>query len=310
MRIVFMGSSSFGIPAVERLTAAGHEIVAVVSTPAMPQGRGLKIEDSPISQYAQEKSIKPIIKPEDLKDGNFLNTLRELEPQLFVVVAFRILHESIFSLPLFGTINIHASLLPRWRGPAPIQRAIEAGDKETGVTIFKIDSGIDTGGIIVQKKAEIFENECAPSLSERLGLLGAEALLEAIESIQRQPFSPIRQDPGLATKAPKLTKAEARIDWRLPASAIFNRIRAFKPFPGTYTMLEGKHIGIEWALPNDEEITVLEPGTITDIDPDGFIVQCGKGRLRIVEVKPESRTAMSVAAFQRGHKLAKGVRFQ
>jgi methionyl-tRNA formyltransferase len=305
-----MGSSRFGIPALERLIAAGQDIVAIVSTPAKAQGRGRKIEDSPVSQYAHQISIKPVIKPEDLKDGRFFESLRDLDPQLFVVVAFRMLPESIFSLPSFGTVNIHASLLPRWRGPAPIQRAIEAGDKETGVTIFRIDSGIDAGGIILQKKAEIFENECTPSLYDRLSILGAEAILEAIESLRLQTFSPIKQDSTLATKAPKLTKAEARIDWRMPASAIFNRIRAFKPFPGTHTMLEGRRIGIEWALPLDEEITALEPGTIARVDSESFIVQCGKGRLRILEVKPESKATMSVSAFLHGHQLIKGARFQ
>jgi methionyl-tRNA formyltransferase len=305
-----MGSSSFGIPSLERLIAGGHNIAAIVSTPARPQGRGRKIEDSPVSRYAYEKLKKPVIKPDDLKDGSLIRTLRELDPQLFVVIAFRILTESVFSIPSFGTLNIHASLLPRWRGPAPIQRAIEAGDKETGVTIFRIDSGIDSGEIILQKKAEILENECAPSLYDRLSILGAEAILEAIESIRLQTFSPIKQDPMLAIKAPKLTKAEARIDWRMPASAIFNRIRAFKPFPGTHTMLEGRRIGIEWALPLDEEITALEPGTIARVDSESFIVQCGKGRLRILEVKPESKATMSVSAFLHGHQLIKGARFQ
>jgi methionyl-tRNA formyltransferase len=202
-------------------------------------------------------------------------------------------------------VNIHASLLPKYRGPAPIQRAIENGEKETGVTVFCIDKGVDTGRILLQKRVAVGGAETSPQLYDRLSRLGAEAILEAAEGLAQGSLEPFRQDDVQATRAPKLTKEEARIRWDEPAQQVYNRIRAYKPFPGTYAVLKGKRLGVEWA-----EVTGSgaggTPGSVTAVAQRGFEVQCGEGRLLVTEVKPEGRKAMDAAAFMRGTPLAIG----
>jgi methionyl-tRNA formyltransferase len=307
MRIVFMGSSDFGIPALQQLLRK-YDVAAVVSTPAQPQGRGLKLTPSPISLFAQEQKLSPILTPADLGDPAFIESLTQAQAELFVVVAFRILPERVFSLPPRGTINIHGSLLPRYRGPAPIQRAIEHGETETGVTIFRIDKGIDTGNVLLQKKCTIGPGESAPEIFSRLSDLGAQALIEAITLIEQGSTAYARQDASAATPAPKLKKSEAHIDWRSSAHDIFNRIRAFKPFPGTFAVLGDRRLNIDWAEPLDTQAD-QEPGTIVTIDKTGFSVACGRGTLRIRRVKPEGKREMSAEEFLRGARLSTGTRF-
>lgn len=308
MRIVFMGSADFGICALETLLES-HEIVGVVSTPAKPKGRGRKTVDSPISSYAQSRGIDPILTPENLKDPQLVKTLSDLNADLFVVVAFRVLPESIFSIPPLGTINIHASLLPLYRGAAPIHRAIEAGETETGVTIFRIDKGIDTGEILAQEKVTIGSQETTPELYMRLSRLGAETLVCSINQLQKGEIRPFTQDNTVATKAPKLTKVEAKIDWLESSTAIFNKIRAFKPFPGTFTMMNEKRIGVEWAYPVSEN-TNSKAGTVVKINSDSIDVQCGEGVLRIVRVKPEGKKDMSTHDFILGTSVPEGMLLQ
>ncbi len=304
MKIVFMGSSDFGIPALKELLKH-HMIIGVVSTPAKPQGRGLKVVESPIAVFAEENGIRPILKPNDLKSPDFLEELKELDADLFVVVAFKILPRSIFLIPRFGTVNIHASILPRYRGPAPIQRAIEAGEKETGVTIFKIDEGIDTGEILLQNSIPIQSEETTPELFEKLSIAGAQMLVKAIDNLEKGKFSYIPQEHGKSSKAPKLKKEEAHIVWLQSSLSIFNKIRAFKPFPGTYTILGDKRLGIEWAEVIDE-ITEGNSGTIKEVSESYFDVQCNPGILRILRVKPEGRKVMNVHDFLLGNRLVEG----
>jgi methionyl-tRNA formyltransferase len=246
--------------------------------------------------------------PEDCGDAGFIAALRELEADLFVVVAFRLLPRAVFTIPRHGTVNIHASLLPAFRGPAPIQRAIQSGETETGVTVFTIDEGVDTGGILVQKKAPIGPKETAPELYWRLSLIGADALMEALDGIAGGTLLPVPQDSSAASRAPKLAKEESVIDWRSTATAIFNAVRAFKPFPGTCTLLGGKRLGIEWAEPVEASGT-QEPGTVMCVSGSFFDVRCSEGALRVLEVKPEGRRAMSVHDFLLGHHLQEGTRF-
>jgi methionyl-tRNA formyltransferase len=338
MKIVFMGSAEFGIPAMEMLLGR-HGVAAVVSAPARPKGRGLKLFDSPITEWAKGRGIGPVLTPEDLRDPGFIRELSSFRADLFVVVAFKILHRDVYSIPKFGTVNIHASLLPRYRGAAPIHRAIEAGERETGVTIFRIDDGIDTGEIIAQNKISIGDNETTPELYERLSLLGAESLREAIDKLADGNAAPIPQDPAGATRAPKLSRQEGRIDWNLPAVSIFNKIRAFKPFPGTYFFIGGKKINVEWGEVVRDEMTdsqcrggilppaappvspvssaynggilppvfPVPPGTVLTAKGDHIDVQCGGGVLRITKVKPEGRPAMDARAFLAGHNLTEGI---
>jgi methionyl-tRNA formyltransferase len=304
MNVIFLGSADFGIAALTRLLES-HRVLAVVSTPPKPQGRGLTLHDSPVVAFARRKGIAGIHTPLDLKSPDFAATLSGYNADLFVVVAFRILPRSIFSLPPLGTVNIHASLLPRYRGPAPIQRAIEAGETETGVTIFRIDDGVDTGAILMQKRLAIGPKETTPGLYSRLSDLGSLALMETLDGLAAGTPQPQPQDHSGSSGAPKLRKKEARIDWRLPPENIFNKIRAFKPFPGTFTGYNGKRLGIVWAEP----IAGTEKGpagTVARTGHDYFDVWCSGGVLRIFEVKPEGRTAMPVHDFLLGHALREG----
>lgn len=310
MRIVFMGSSAFGIPGLEEIIKKGHSIAGIVSTPAREKGRGLVLTESPVAEYARQKGYTPVFTPENLVSETFAEELKKLEADVFVVVAFRILPKTVFIIPPLGTYNIHASLLPRYRGPAPIQRAIAAGEKETGVTIFRINQGVDTGEIVLEKKTPIDDVETAPQLSGRLSELGAEALGEALALIKNGRTGLTAQNDSLACGAPKLTKSEGKISWDTPATTIFNRIRAFKPFPGAYTFLDDLRIGIEWAIPVAGGAALPgQPGTVCEIAADGFDVQCASGRLRVQSVKPEGKKTMPARDFVRGRGIGQGTRF-
>ncbi|MCL2689175.1 MAG: methionyl-tRNA formyltransferase [Chitinispirillia bacterium] len=311
MKTVFMGSAEFGIGALEMLLAH-HEVAAVVSTPAKPKGRGLKLFDSPVTEFAKKHNISPILTPENLRDDEFIEKLKSLNADIFVVVAFRILPKAVYSIPKFGTVNIHAALLPRFRGAAPIHRAIEAGERETGVTVFRIDEGIDTGEIIAQVSTPIGDTETTPRLYERLSRMGVETLQKAIDDLSSGKAKTFVQESTAATKAPKLSREEGRINWNLCAQSIFNKIRAFKPFPGTYTFLDdGKRLGIEWGtvLSSKEsggDQSESLPGTIINVSKDHIDIRCGDGVLRISKVKPEGRAAMDVSAFLLGNALSRG----
>jgi len=325
MKIIFMGSAEFGLPALEALLAR-HEVAAVVSTPARPKGRGLKLFDSPVTEFAKPRGVGTVLTPENLRDTGFIGELAAIGADLFVVVAFRILPREVFTIPRLGTLNIHAALLPKYRGAAPIQRAVEAGERETGVTVFRIDEGVDTGEIIVQRKTQIGESEAAPELYERLSAMGAGALMDAIDGLASGGAKIIPQNPAEATRAPKLSRREGHIDWKLPSSAIFNKVRAFKPFPGTYFFIGGKRVNIEWGEPvgnvnndssddvnnvnNVEDINNLSkaaPGTVLTAKGGCIDVQCGGGVLRILKVKPEGRPSMDVRAFLLGHTINEGI---
>ncbi len=307
MKIVYMGTADFGIPALERLMSEQNTISGIVTTPPRARGRWLKIEESSVARYAQEHNLQPILTPENLRDSGFLKALVDLDADLYVVIAYKILPEEVFSIPPLGTINVHASLLPRFRGPAPIQRAIEAGETETGVSVFRINKGIDTGKIICQKALTIGEQETTPELNARLSILGAEALLEACRDLQHNTVRYLEQDNASATRAPKLSKQESLLEWDNPAVVLFNKIRAFKPFPGTKTFFQGKQLGIEWAIPIAES-SGMDVGTICEVTPDWFEVACRGSRLRVLNVKPEGKRSMSVKAFLNGTVIQKGMK--
>jgi methionyl-tRNA formyltransferase len=309
MRFVFMGTTEFGIPALEALISRGHKCVGIVSTPARKKGRGLALSDSPLTLYAGSKGLGPVLTPESLGNESLAQNLNATAADVFVVVAFRILPKTIFGIPPLGTYNIHASLLPRYRGPAPVQRAIAAGEKETGVTIFRIDAGIDTGAIILSRKTSIGPEETAPQIGDRLSKLGAEAIIEALALLMSGSAVPIMQDGSLACGAPKLTKAEGKIDWNMTSKEIFDRLRAFKPFPGSYTFFDGMRINIEWGMPLPEHQASAAPGAVAAVSGDGIDVQCGTGVLRVVRVKPEGKTIMPARDFASGRHLTAGMRF-
>lgn len=305
MKYLFLGTADFGLPALQRMVDLGHECVGVVTNPPKPAGRGLKLKKSPVHLYCEEHGIGPVFTPESLKDPQFHSEMAELGADIFVVVAFSILPEELFSIPPMGTYNIHAALLPKFRGPAPIQRAIETGADKSGVTLFRIDRGVDTGNILTQLSCDISDDDTTITLYERLSNLGADALEDGVNVLDAGNPQYAEQDHTLATKAPLLKKSEALIDWTLPAQTIYNKMRAFKPFPGCFTELNGKRLGVEWSeYKNDAHDA--KPGTVLSVSADGIAVACGEGVLIITEIKPAGKRAMAVADYINGSAIEEG----
>lgn len=304
-----MGTAVFAVPSLEALFNSSFiDLVAVVTQPDRPTGRNLKVQPSVIKQVALGFSI-PVLQPEKAKDEIFIAQLAELNPQLIVVAAYgQILPTTILNLASFGCINVHASLLPKYRGAAPIQWAIINGESETGITIMKINEGLDSGPILAQKSIPIEPDDTAQTLHDKLAQIGSELLVETIPLYINGNLTPQLQDDSKATYAPKITKEEARIDWNLSAGAIVNRIRAFNPWPGAFTFLnddEKKSMLKIWqAISSGETGTV--PGSIIAVHKDSFIVSCGTGSIKVITVQPENSRVMSAADFLTGHKLNVG----
>ncbi len=306
MKIVFMGTPEFALPSLETLHNSSHKLVSVVTVPDKPVGRGRKVQASPVKRLALDYGL-PVLQPADLKAPKFLEELQKLEADLFVVVAFRILPPEVFELPPKGTINLHASLLPKYRGAAPINWAIINGETETGLTTFFIQEKVDTGEIIFQKKVSIGEDETAGELHDRLARLGGEVVLETVDLIEEGKAQPSHQE-GEVTKAPKITKELCQINWKQSNRAIRNLIRGLSPNPGAYTFLNGKILKVLDSKPVDDTKDGRQPGKIVNVDSKaGFIeVAAGKGHLRVTEVQSEGKRRMSASEFLRGHSLREG----
>lgn len=304
-----MGTPEFAVPSLKSLLESSHELVGVVTAPDKPVGRGLKIRPTPIKKAALEFNI-PIFQPAELKDWEFINKIRSLEAHLFVVVAFRILPAEVFKLPPKGTINLHASLLPKYRGAAPINWAIINGEKETGVTTMYIQEKVDAGDIILQKKVEIGEEETAGELHDKLATWGAKLLLQTVDLIDENR-APRSHQKGEVTKAPKITRELGHIQWKKPASEIRNLIRGLCPSPGAYTCVDGKLMKIFRTKICDESRSPRSPGEIVAVKPKlGSIeVATGSGTLEILELQPEGKRRMLASEFLRGHALKVGDKF-
>ena len=308
MKILFMGTPEFAVPSLTLIYESAHELVGVVTAPDKPVGRGLKIKPSPIKQKALEFDLQ-LFQPIDLKDSEFSPEIRKLNPDLFVVVAFRILPPEVFELPPQGTINLHSSLLPKYRGAAPINWAIINGEKETGVTTIMIQQKVDTGDIILQKKVQIGDDETAGELHDKLANLGAELLLESINLIAAGNASPKIQT-GTGTKAPKLTKELGLINWDEPSGQIRNLIRGLNPYPGAYTFLNSKLIKLFRAQLIENSNSDHRPGEITGVDPRNGLIQIatGSGNLQVTELQPEGKRRMTAAEYLKGYQLKVGDR--
>ncbi len=314
MRIAFAGTPEFARAALEALHAAGHDIVLVLTQPDRPAGRGMKLTASPVKAIALANGLA-IAQPRSLKlDGRFAedaNTARDvllrLQPEAIVVAAYGlILPPWLLELPRLGCLNIHASLLPRWRGAAPIQRAIEAGDNETGITVMQMDAGLDTGDMLLAQAVEITANDTAATLHDRLAILGASLIVEALDLAATGAARPIAQPETGATYAHKIDKREAAIDWTLPAAVLERRLRAFDPFPGAASELEGEAVKLWRARVVDGH---GKPGAILAAEDAGIVVACGAGALCIVELqRPGSRRA-TAAQFLAGRRLEPGAHF-
>jgi len=294
LRIAFAGTPEFALPALTAL-AIHHQIVGVLTQPDRKAGRGQKLAPSAVKQAAAAREL-PLAQPATLKSEAARSLLARWDPQLLVVVAYGlILPPDILALPPHGCINIHASLLPRWRGAAPIERAILAGDRETGVTIMQMDSGLDTGPLLLQRPVPIAESDTGGSLREKLATLGAALLLEAIEGLAAGTLHARPQPQSGVTHAAKISKAEARIDWARDAIDIEREIRAFNPWPIAVTALAAEPLRIlaGRAEPGSPE-RASPPGCIVSVDADSMLVACGRGALRVSEVQRPGRRVLSV----------------
>lgn len=301
MRIVFMGTPDFAVPCLERLIAEGHEVVGVFSQPDKPRGRGHAVQHTPVKECALLHGL-PVYKPTKLRDGTALELLESLAPELMVVVAYgRILPLNILELPPLGCINIHGSLLPAYRGAAPIQWTVLSGDSVGGVTSMYMAEGMDTGDTILTLKVEVGENETSGELYERLAPLGADCLARTVAMIADGTVTRNVQDDTRATAAPMLDKAMGNLDWSQDAQRLHNLVRGLSPWPGAYTHVGGKLLKLH-------ETRVVEgDGEPSEIlDSRDCIVACGNGALRLVTVQPEGKPRMNGADFLRGIRLAKG----
>jgi methionyl-tRNA formyltransferase len=300
-----MGTPDFAVPPLRALQESGHRVLAVVTQPDRPKGRGRKLVPPPVKETATAFEI-PVIQPETVRSDEFHQRMRRLAPDLFVVVAFgRILPPSLLAIPAMGAVNVHASLLPRHRGAAPIQWAIMEGDAETGVTTMMMDKGMDTGDILLMEKTPIAAEETAAELHDRLSEMGAPLLLATIERLQAGGLTPISQDPGKATYAPMLKKTDGEIDWSQPAERIARRIRGMTPWPGAYTFSGGMRLKIFKARVLERDISV-PPGTVLECMPGELRIATGQSALAISEIQGKSGKRLPIDDFLCGCRLPDG----
>jgi methionyl-tRNA formyltransferase len=302
LKIIFAGTPDFSVPPLESLIASGYRVVAVYTQPDRPAGRGRKLTASPVKQLAQAQGI-PVYQPKNFKQEEALQELEQQGADLMVVVAYGlILPRRVLDAPRLGCINIHASLLPRWRGAAPIQRAILAGDQESGITIMEMEEGLDTGPMLLKKSCPISAQDTGGSLHDRLSTLGAEALMEALPGIADGSLAGEVQDHGLANYAEKLNKSEAVVEWKLSAKEIERQVRAFNPWPIAQADFEGKVLRI-WEAQSLSTTSDSSPGSVVATGREGVDVATGDGVLRIRTLQMPGKRAMSAADFLNAHSL-------
>ena len=310
LRIVFLGSGAFAVPSLEALFDAGHELACVVTQPDRRRGRGQSLGSPPVKLVAQERRLL-LLQPLRVREPDAQAALRDLAPDLQVVVAYgQILPRSVIDLARLGTVNVHASLLPSFRGAAPIQWAIARGETETGVSTMQIDEGLDTGPVLLQRATPIGRDETAADLEPRLAGLGAQVLLETVRGLEAGELRPTPQDHERATLAPLLKKEDGRLDWSRRAQELDCRVRGFQPWPGSFFPLEGRGtVKVLAARALDgESADERAPGRLLDVGSEGLQVACGAGsRLLVTSVQPESRRPMSAAAFAAGARLRPGL---
>ncbi|HEY5779893.1 MAG TPA: methionyl-tRNA formyltransferase [Terrimicrobiaceae bacterium] len=309
MRIVFLGTGAIGVPSLKALAASGvHEIQAVFTQPDRPAGREMKLRPPPVKVAARALDL-PVFQPAKIRASDARADLAALAPEVIVVAAYgQILPKAVLSLPRLGCINIHASLLPRHRGAAPIQAAIVEGDNETGITIMQMDEGLDTGDILLKVATPIEPGETAGSLHDRLALLAPAALLECLDRIACGTASRERQDAELATYAPKLSREDGKIDWKRSAVEIERRIRAMTPWPGAYTSILLRNAKVTLKIHRAElcEVDGGQAGTVVAAEDDGIVVAAGEGGIVLKEVQIAGGKRLKVPDFLRGHPIPTG----
>lgn len=304
MKVIFAGTPEFARQALAALIAAGHEVVLVLTQPDRPSGRGMKLTPSPVKLEAEKHGI-PVYQPEKLKDPATHERIKTAEAEVMIVAAYGlILPQAVLDIPPRGCLNIHASPLPRWRGAAPIQRAIEAGDNETGIGIMQMEAGLDTGAVLLEKRWPILSTDTGASLHDKLAVLGAQAIVEALARLD--DLKPTAQSEQGVTYAHKLSKEDARLDWTLPADVLARKVRAFNPVPGAWTLLNAELLKI-WQA---EAVSGKGfPGEVQCADKTGITVACGEGALKISELQKAGSKRMDAATFLTGCAPLTGVRF-
>lgn len=307
MKIVFMGTPDFARSALEKIIEAGHEVVLVVTQPDKPKGRSGELQVSDVKACAMEHNL-PVFQPVRIKLPENVAELKKYDADIYVVAAFgQILSQEILDIPRFGCVNIHASLLPKYRGAAPIQQSIIDGEKETGVTIMQMAAGMDTGDILLQRAVPIDENETGGGLFDKLSELGAELIVEALPMIERGELTPVPQDEEKATKCGKLSKDMGLIDFEKDAVSIRNLVRGLNPWPSAYTFLDGKMLKIwDVKVVTDLDESEAENGTIVAVSKDSFTVKTKEGYLEVLELQLEGKKRMKAKDFLLGYKLTLG----
>lgn len=305
MRIVFMGTPDFAVPSLKALVEAGHEICGVFTQPDKPKNRGMKLQAPPVKEYALSAGLT-VFQPAKMRDGEALGILRELKPDLIAVAAYgKLLPVDILELPRLGCVNVHSSLLPKYRGAAPINWAIMNGEDETGVTIMYMAEGMDTGDILAQARTPIDINENAAQLFDRLAEMGAKLLVNTVAELEEGRIKPIPQDGAIATHAPMLSKEQSPLDWTRTARQLHDQVRGLYPWPAATAVLDGVRCKVlRTALAG--ETTSSAPGAVLQADKKGLRVACGGGVLEILELQPDGKKAMPAPAFLLGHPVAPG----
>lgn len=304
MKVVYMGTPDFAVGPLEAIIKAGHDVTAVVTQPDKPKGRGKEMAMSPVKECALQYNI-PVLTPVKIKEAEAVDELKQYPADIFVVAAFgQILSEEILNMPKFGCINIHASLLPKYRGAAPIQWSIIDGEEETGITIMQMDKGLDTGDILFQKRVAITAEETGESLFDKLALTGAEFVVEALERIEKGDVHPIKQDDEKSSYAKMLTKSVGKIDWSQSAIVIERLIRGLNSWPSAYTTYKGKQLKIWSATVEPHEAG--EPGTVAKVSKDAVYICTGEGALALKEIQLEGKKRMTTKEFLLGRSFTEG----
>jgi len=311
LRIVFFGTPEFAVPTLRALLASAHRVVGVVSQPDRPRGRGQQMQHTPVKAVALGAGL-PVLQPTRLKDEETLAQLRALRADLGVVAAYgRILPEALLAIPRLGLINVHASLLPAWRGAAPIHRAVIAGDRETGVTIMRVVKELDAGAMLARAAVEIGPDDTSAQLEARLAPLGAALLVDTLAPLEAGTLVEVPQDSARATYAARLTREESPIDWARPAAEVHNRVRGLQPWPTALCAVEGRRVAVLASRPESWPAgrPHAEPGTVLEARADRFLVACGgASALALLTLQPEGRRAMGVRDYLAGHRLVAGTR--
>lgn len=305
-----MGTPVFAVPSLKALAGAGFDVAAAVTQPDKPRGRGKVMTPSPVKAAAVELGVE-VLQPARVRDTAFLERLREIDPDVIAVVAYgKILPESVLDLPRLGCVNLHASLLPRYRGASPINHAIINGDAESGVSTMLMDKGMDTGPTLLEERVAIGPEDTAEDLAKTLSVVGAALLARTLKLLAGGEITPTPQDDSLATYAPMLRKTDGEIDWTRGAREIKNLTRGLYPWPGTYTRYSGRLLKVHGGRVLDECPSAgCEPGTVAEVGGDGIVVCCGEGAFEITELQPENKKRMKAGDFVKGYHVRPGDRF-